>query len=92
MNAYCPAPGIGPNSPSDNNYSPGFSSDLMLKDLILSQIAAKSVDADTPMGDLGTKLYKTLLKKKMGLGRIFPLCSQGLKRNPAIEVNKFTFY
>ena len=52
MNAYCPAPGIGPNSPSDNNYLPGFSSDLMLKDLILSQIAAESVDADTPMGDL----------------------------------------
>ena len=43
MNAYCPAPGIGPNTPSDNNYIPGFSSDLMLKDLTLSQIAAEDV-------------------------------------------------
>ena len=24
----------------------------------------------------------------MGLGKIFPLCYQGLKRNPAIKVNK----
>ena len=30
MNAYCPAPGIGPQTPSDNDYIPGFSSDLML--------------------------------------------------------------
>ena len=43
MNAYCPAPGIGPQTPSDNNYIPGFSSDLMLKDLTLSQLAAEAV-------------------------------------------------
>jgi len=36
MNSYCPAPGIGPKAPSDNDYFPGFSSDLMLKDLLLS--------------------------------------------------------
>ena len=71
MNAYCPAPGIGPNSPSDNNYIPGFSSDLMLKDLILSQIAAESVDADTPMGDLAMKLYKTFVEKEDGAGKDF---------------------
>ena len=71
MNAYCPAPGIGPNSPSDNNYIPGFSSDLMLKDLILSQIAAESVDADTPMGDLAKKLYKTFVEKEDGAGKDF---------------------
>ena len=71
MNAYCPAPGIGPNSPSDNNYIPGFSSDLMLKDLILSQIAAESVDADTPMGDLAMTLYKTFVEKEDGAGKDF---------------------
>jgi len=71
MNAYCPAPGIGPNSPSDNNYIPGFSSDLMLKDLILSQIAAESVDADTPMGDLAMKLYQTFVEKEDGSGKDF---------------------
>ena len=71
MNAYCPAPGIGPNSPSDNNYIPGFSSDLMLKDLTLSQIAAESVNADTPMGDLAMKLYKTFVEEEDGSGKDF---------------------
>ena len=52
MNAYCPAPGVGPQSPSDNDYQPGFASELMLKDLRLSQQAATSADADTPMGEL----------------------------------------
>ena len=71
MNAYCPAPGIGPNSPSDNNYIPGFSSDLMLKDLILSQIAAESVDADTPMGYRAMTLYKTFVEQEDGSGKDF---------------------
>ena len=71
MNAYCPAPGIGPNSPSDNNYIPGFSSDLMLKDLTLSQIAAEAVDADTPIGNLAMKLYKTFVEKEDGSGKDF---------------------
>jgi len=71
MNTYCPAPGIGPNSPSDNNYIPGFSSDLMLKDLILAQIAAESVDADTPMGNLAMKLYKTFVEEEDGAGKDF---------------------
>ena len=31
MNTYCPAPGIGPKSPSDNDYRPGFAADLMLE-------------------------------------------------------------
>ena len=50
MNSYCPAPGVGPKAPSDNNYIPGFSSDLMLKDLTLSQNAASETKASTPMG------------------------------------------
>ena len=36
MNAYCPAPGVGPQSPADNGYKPGFATELMLKDLRLS--------------------------------------------------------
>jgi 3-hydroxyisobutyrate dehydrogenase len=57
MNAYCPAPGIGPNRPADNAYTPGFSAALMLKDLRLSQQAADAVDAYTPMGSRATQLY-----------------------------------
>ena len=71
INAYCPAPGIGPQTPSDNNYIPGFSSDLMLKDLTLSQIAAEDVDADTPMGYLAMTLYKTFVEQEDGAGKDF---------------------
>jgi len=71
MNAYCPAPGIGPASPSDNNYEPGFSSDLMLKDLTLSQLAAAAVGADTPMGALATSLYKKFVEEEDGAGKDF---------------------
>ena len=71
MNAYCPAPGIGPQTPSDNNYIPGFSSDLMLKDLTLSQIAAEEVNADTPMGNLAKILYKKFVEEEEGSGKDF---------------------
>ena len=71
MNVYCPAPGIGPQTPSDNDYIPGFSSDLMLKDLTLSQIAAEDVDADTPMGYLAMTLYKTFVEQEDGTGKDF---------------------
>ncbi len=71
MNAYCPAPGVGPESPSDNDYTPGFASELMLKDLRLSQQAAESADADTPMGQIATMLYEQFVEQENGLGRDF---------------------
>ena len=71
MNAYCPAPGVGPTSPADNGYKPGFAAELMLKDLRLSQQAAGSADADTPMGQLATALYTTFVEDEDGKGRDF---------------------
>ena len=71
MNAYCPAPGIGPKSPADNGYQPGFAADLMLKDLRLSQQAAEAVDADTPMGRAACDLYAQFVEKEDGKGRDF---------------------
>ncbi len=71
MNAYCPAPGVGPQSPADNNYQPGFAAELMLKDLRLSQQAADSADADTPMGQAATALYEQFVENEGGLGQDF---------------------
>ncbi len=71
MNAYCPAPGVGPQSPADNDYKPGFAADLMLKDLRLSQQAAESADADTPMGALAQALYARFVEEEDGAGRDF---------------------
>ena len=71
MNAYCPAPGVGPQSPADNGYKPGFASELMLKDLRLSQQAAESADADTPMGKMAAALYEQFVESEDGLGTDF---------------------
>ncbi|WP_108858722.1 3-hydroxyisobutyrate dehydrogenase [Ruegeria sp. Alg231-54] len=71
MNAYCPAPGVGPASPADNDYQPGFAAELMLKDLRLSQQAAESSDADTPMGQVATALYEKFVESEDGLGKDF---------------------
>mgnify|MGYP001132320416 CR=1 FL=1 len=71
MNAYCPAPGVGPQSPSDNGYKPGFAAELMLKDLRLSQQAASSADADTPMGQLAAALYEQFVETEDGKGMDF---------------------
>ena len=71
MNTYCLAPGVGPKSPADNGYMPGFAAELMLKDLRLSQQAASSVDADTPMGAAATALYEQFVEDEDGRGRDF---------------------
>ena len=71
MNAYCPAPGVGPKSPADNGYLPGFASELMLKDLGLSQMAAEAVDADTPMGERALELYRRFVEDEDGRGKDF---------------------
>ncbi|WP_375173320.1 3-hydroxyisobutyrate dehydrogenase [Pseudooceanicola sp.] len=71
MNAYCPAPGVGPKSPADNGYQPGFAADLMLKDLRLSQQAAEGADADTPMGRAAADLYARFVEEEDGAGRDF---------------------
>ncbi|RDD69177.1 3-hydroxyisobutyrate dehydrogenase [Paracoccus versutus] len=71
MNAYCPAPGVGPQSPADNGYKPGFAAELMLKDLRLSQQAAEAADADTPMGQLAAALYARFVEDEDGKGQDF---------------------
>jgi 3-hydroxyisobutyrate dehydrogenase len=71
MNAYCPAPGVGPQSPADNDYKPGFAAELMLKDLGLSQQAAAAVDADTPMGKAAFQLYRRFVEDEDGRGKDF---------------------
>ena len=71
MTSYCPVPGVGPESPADRGYQGGFATALMLKDLRLSQQAATSVDADTPMGQLATELYTSFVETEDGRGRDF---------------------
>jgi 3-hydroxyisobutyrate dehydrogenase len=66
MTSYCPVPGVGPQSPADNDYQGGFATALMLKDLKLAMEAAASVDADTPMGKRAAELYEAFDKAGQG--------------------------
>lgn len=54
---HCPVPGPVPTSAANRDYTPGFAADLMLKDLKLSQEAARSVQAQTPLGAEATALF-----------------------------------
>jgi 3-hydroxyisobutyrate dehydrogenase len=57
LTTYCPVPGPVPTSPANNGYRPGFAAALMLKDLKLSQEAAQSAGAATPLGAEAAQLY-----------------------------------
>ncbi|RWX79246.1 3-hydroxyisobutyrate dehydrogenase [Neorhizobium lilium] len=57
LTTYCPVPGPVPTSPANNDYRPGFAAALMLKDLQLSQEAARQTGAATPLGQHATDLY-----------------------------------
>lgn len=58
LEVYNPWPGVMENVPSAREYKGGFGSDLMLKDLGLSQEAAQSAGATTPLGALTRQLYQ----------------------------------
>ena len=68
---YFPAPGVGPTSPADNGYRPGFAAALMLKDLRLGQDAAAASGAETPMGAAATELYRAFVEDEGAGGRDF---------------------
>jgi 3-hydroxyisobutyrate dehydrogenase len=57
LTSYCPAPGLTPASPANNDYRPGFTAALMLKDLRLAQDAATATGASIPIGGLAAQLY-----------------------------------
>lgn len=66
VNTYCPVPGVGPQSPSDNDFAPGFAAALMLKDLGLAIEAAQSTGAETPLGKHAHELYQKMVGDGMG--------------------------
>src|SRR6202030_596084 len=58
LTSYCPVPGMVPTSPANNDYKPGFAAALMVKDLTLTQDAAKATGAATPLGKHAQEIYK----------------------------------
>ncbi len=66
MTSYCPVPGVGPQSPADNDYQGGFASALMLKDLKLAMAAAQSAGSQVPMGERAKQLYEAFTEGGSG--------------------------
>lgn len=67
MTSYCPVPGVGPQSPSDNGYQGGFATALMLKDLRLAMEAAETAGSPTPLGAHAKELYEAFAAENGGL-------------------------
>lgn len=63
MTSYCPVPGLVENTPANNHYKPGFTAQLMLKDLHLSQQAAASVELKTILGKKAEELYQHFVEQ-----------------------------
>ena len=57
LTTYCPVPGPVPTSPANRDYQAGFTAAMMLKDLKLSQEAAKATGTKTELGGNAARLY-----------------------------------
>ena len=66
LNNYSPIKGVGPISPADNNFEPGFSSQLMLKDLSLALGAAADTNLDLEFGKKALHNYRRLVDDNKG--------------------------
>ncbi len=66
INNYCPYKGIGPKSPSDDDFKGGFSSALMFKDLSLAISAAKETNTKINYGNQSHKKFEAIVKKEKG--------------------------
>jgi len=83
MNTYCPVPDVGPETPADNDYVPGFAAALMLKDLELSQQAAWVSGSATPMGARAAEIYRDFVATGAG-DRDFSAIIESLRNMEAI--------
>ncbi len=66
LTTYCPVPGPVPTSPANRDYQPGFTADMMLKDLRLAQEAVGQVGATTPLGAEASALYSEFAQNGHG--------------------------
>jgi 3-hydroxyisobutyrate dehydrogenase len=66
MTVNCPMPGILPTSPSSNGFRPGFTAELMLKDLTLAQDAAKRSGAVADLGEHARTIYERFCGERDG--------------------------
>ena len=66
INSYCPIKGVGPTSPADNDFRPGFSADLMLKDLTIALKAIESTNTSAPFGKNSKENFERMVNGNQG--------------------------
>ena len=66
INNYCPIKGVGPISPADNNFEPGFSASLMFKDLSIALKAIQSTNTSAPFGTKAQENFERMVNSKKG--------------------------
>jgi len=62
LTSYCPVPGPVPASPANRDYQAGFTAAMMLKDLKLSQEAAKTAGVKTQLGADAARIYSAYVE------------------------------
>ena len=66
INNYCPIENVGPKSPADNNYQPGFSANLMLKDLTIALEAIENTKTSAPFGRKAKENFEAMINNEKG--------------------------
>ncbi len=66
INNYCPIKGVGPQSPADNNFQPGFSASLMFKDLSIALKAIDTTKSFAPFGRKAQENFKNMVNDNRG--------------------------
>jgi 3-hydroxyisobutyrate dehydrogenase len=66
INNYCPIKGVGPKSPADNNFQPGFSANLMLKDLTIALKAINTTNTTAPFGKRAQENFRNMVEDNKG--------------------------
>ena len=66
INNYCPIENVGPKSPADNKYQPGFSTNLMLKDLTIALEAIENTKTSAPFGRKAKDNFEKMVNNQKG--------------------------
>ncbi|NBB70010.1 MAG: 3-hydroxyisobutyrate dehydrogenase, partial [Alphaproteobacteria bacterium] len=66
LTTYCPVPGPVPSSPANRDYEPGFTAEMMLKDLHLALAAGQPRGVVSPLGAVAAQIYQLLHNQGLG--------------------------
>ncbi|APT85416.1 3-hydroxyisobutyrate dehydrogenase [Corynebacterium aquilae] len=66
LTTNCPAPGVLGKAPSDNNFEPGFATNLIVKDLGLAMSEVEATGTEARLGELASEIYSKLADDGLG--------------------------